>query len=371
MEYDGLRPPPSFGVPGTTKVVTPTGWVQVGDLAPGDHVIDSVGQSCVVRQVASVGAGQTCELGLREGTSLIVGAGQLWRVQVGRGSRQTTQVLTTVEVGEAVTRQAGVRLVPAGAVQLPGIAPLPIAGYALGSLIANGGISAPSAAVLWSVEKEIVQRVAESLPPGSRVTDRPVRQPRAEGWRLIGDGLRNPVLDALRELGLAGRRSYEKFIPRQYLWGPSEDRIALLQGLMDGDGTVDLAGQASYVTSSPALAVDMVQLIQSLSGRCSLQVRRNVTFTAPGQPTARPGRPSYRLGAIRLEGVAPFSLRRKAERVRLPIRTRHWSVRTVRPMGMAPLLAVEIDSTSGGYLVDGFLAVEALPAYAVHQVAAA
>ena len=43
----------------------------------------------------------------------------------------------------------------------------------------------------------------------------------------------HPFLSKLIDLELSGKRAWEKFIPNQYLYSSVEDRVALLQGLMD------------------------------------------------------------------------------------------------------------------------------------------
>jgi len=46
----------------------------------------------------------------------------------------------------------------------------------------------------------------------------------------------NPVMGAMRQLGLAGTKSNSKFIPEDYLLNSPDVRLAVLQGLLDTDG---------------------------------------------------------------------------------------------------------------------------------------
>ena len=91
-------------------------------------------------------------------------------------------------------------------------------------------------------------------------------------YRLCGmkKGL-NPLRDAFREMGLLGCRSFEKHIPKEYLLARTEHRIALLQGLMDTDGTVwrqkGRSARLQFFTISQQLASDFQWLVQSL-GNC-------------------------------------------------------------------------------------------------------
>lgn len=84
----------------------------------------------------------------------------------------------------------------------------------------------------------------------------------------------NGVRDILSEYGLLSCHSHEKFIPREYLFNTSEVRMALLQGLMDTDGTVKACGVPQYSTTSKRLADDIIWLCHSLgynSRICSKQ----------------------------------------------------------------------------------------------------
>jgi replicative DNA helicase len=62
------------------------------------------------------------------------------------------------------------------------------------------------------------------------------------------------VLRAIAELGLSGHRAFEKFLPDRHMWAHDETRLALLQGLLDTDGTISLDGSLSYSTCSEQLA---------------------------------------------------------------------------------------------------------------------
>ncbi len=74
----------------------------------------------------------------------------------------------------------------------------------------------------------------------------------------------NNVLNILKEYGLHGTLSHTKFIPKDYLFNSSEVRMAVLQGIMDTDGTVNNNGVPMLVTTSEKLAEDVRWLCHSL-----------------------------------------------------------------------------------------------------------
>ena len=70
----------------------------------------------------------------------------------------------------------------------------------------------------------------------------------------------------LKKLDLQGKLSYQKHIPPEYLAASRSQRLALVQGLLDTDGTADKGGAIQYCTTSPSLADSFQYLIHSLGG---------------------------------------------------------------------------------------------------------
>src|SRR5262249_20245849 len=86
-------------------------------------------------------------------------------------------------------------------------------------------------------------------------------------------GAVNPLTVALRDLGLLGHRSASKFMPTPSLFASVEQRLALLQGLMDSDGWCEKFNSLQYASASPSLANDVCVLVRSLGGTARLRVR--------------------------------------------------------------------------------------------------
>ena len=80
-------------------------------------------------------------------------------------------------------------------------------------------------------------------------------------------GQGNVLREELRRLDLFSVGSQDKFIPLDYLInGSVQQRLSLLQGLMDTDGCVQKSGSLSFATCSPKLAEDVQYLVRSLGG---------------------------------------------------------------------------------------------------------
>ncbi len=68
----------------------------------------------------------------------------------------------------------------------------------------------------------------------------------------------------LRELGLDGKGSSDKFVPDKYKFATIEERFAILRGLMDSDGWVTKDGSCGFGNVSKQLCNDVAFLARSL-----------------------------------------------------------------------------------------------------------
>jgi len=66
-----------------------------------------------------------------------------------------------------------------------------------------------------------------------------------------------------------------KHIPFEYMYGSEKQRLELLKGLMDSDGTCDEKGNISFSSSIPKLAEDVVKLCRSLGITVSKKVSKS------------------------------------------------------------------------------------------------
>ena len=73
----------------------------------------------------------------------------------------------------------------------------------------------------------------------------------------------NPLTIALRRLNVWGKKPYEQRIPFEYLTASREERLALLAGLLDTHGHLDV-GCFKYSCSSEGLARDVAQIARSI-----------------------------------------------------------------------------------------------------------
>ena len=89
-------------------------------------------------------------------------------------------------------------------------------------------------------------------------------------------------VEALRKWKLYGHKADSKFVPRVFKFGTVEERFAILQGLMDTDGTIDKRGHCSFTTISKQLAEDVKFLVNSLGGLATI-TKGETFYTKDGE----------------------------------------------------------------------------------------
>ena len=149
------------------------------------------------------------------------------------------------------------------AVDFPDAQNLSVHPYLLGLLLGDGGLT-QTTAVFSSSDREIVE-AATWLGIQHGVNLR----------KAVGDNVdytlpsfrgrphTNPLVQALRDLGLMGHGSATKFIPRPYKIGSRAQRMEILAGLMDSDGSLG-SNCFDYLTKSSELASGVLFVARSL-----------------------------------------------------------------------------------------------------------
>lgn len=88
--------------------------------------------------------------------------------------------------------------------------------------------------------------------------------------RQNGTAKTNPLFSYLVELGVAGCRSEEKFIPDEFKFGSRAVRLGVLAGLMDSDGHLS-SGVFDFISKSERLSRDVAFIARSLGLSANIQ----------------------------------------------------------------------------------------------------
>lgn len=322
------------GQPLDTPVPTPDGWTTMGDLKVGDRVFDANGEICTVIGKSPIWTDrETYQVTFDDGEVAYCDGEHEWVFDIPKkdGTRDVNRV--TMRTDDAVEHvwsgrknpQRQLRVATNGPLALPDI-DLPVPPYTLGAWLGDGHsrsglITKPDDDLFVNIEADgySVKPPTEAMPITRRV---------------VG------LTDDLRAAGLIGN----KHIPEQYLRASRSQRLGLLQGLMDTDGTWNKTrNQAVFCTSRVDLANDVAELVSSLGWKprvweltkhgFGLTVTAyDVTFTP--------------------HDMNPFRMTRKAESVRMSgsARSRFRVVKSIELVDHLDTVCIGVDSPSHTYL---------------------
>lgn len=132
-----------------------------------------------------------------------------------------------------------------------------------------------------------------------------------------------------------------KHIPHDYLWASKEQRLALLQGLMDSDGFASKNGSIDFVNTNKKIAYGAYQLVQSLGKRCTITKGEAKLY---GKVTG----PKW---TVRFAFDKPaFRLKRKAERQRFISKNKFRYITEAIRVHNLPMKCIQVDSPDHLYL---------------------
>lgn len=297
--------------PVSEPVLTPGGWTVMGELSAGDEVIGSDGKPTLVTGVfPQPEPREVVEVSFSDGSVVRCDWDHLWTVRTKdhrfaglsgwtRTAKELRESGLYIEKGKRRRYDVPMpRPVEFDSVDLP------LDPYLIGVLLGDGGLSSHSAYV--TTDPEIVDALV--LPEDVSVKLACKVSSHTNTYRLNG------LAKHLRELDMMGHRSETKSIPFNYMRGSSIDRISVLQGLIDTDGTAVPSRESGrgttieYGTVSPQLAKDVAELVRSVGGTTSTQ-EKIPTYTHAGE--VRNGQRFYRMVLSLPSGITPFRLRRK------------------------------------------------------------
>lgn len=327
------------------KVLTPLGWKRMGDLRVGDRLASVDGRASEVVAIHPQGVKQVYRVAFADGASAECCADHLWRVHCAHWPERW-RVIDTAELARllGVKRYENRLSVETFDGEFGTDAGLPLDPYVLGCLLGDGGCT--QSPKLTSADAEIVERFRSRLPARHDII--PVRSARY-GYEVCenGSGERampgaNRVAAAMRQLGLHGLRSHEKFIPECYLSASRTARLELLRGLLDTDGWAQDGCVVQVSTSSRALADGIWTLARSLGA----VVRRRTKRTTH--------RDAHILTISHKDPASLFALPRKSEAVarRKSVRA---TIKSVMPSRETECQCITVSHPSHLYVTDDFV----------------
>jgi hypothetical protein len=344
----------------STPVLTARGTVPMGRLRAGDLVKGASGKWVDVTGASETYAGRDCyKVTFNDGRSIVCDAGHLWTVRDRRRPMPGFETLKTTDlISRGVTYHNPSMNYDVRNFSLPPVAPLdgpdaelPVHPYLLGLWLGDGS---RRSATLFVEDRDADHIAARMEAAGATITTRTKDSAHCErfGFRV---GQPGAFTTALRSLGIypqmafrkAGAGDFRKFIPDVYLTASLAQRLDLLRGLMDSDGTVTArSGRCCFVNTNAELIAGVRSLVRSLGwktseltggqyGKSHHLPRLSVDFTA------RPDEP------------CPVTLPRKAERIRAARGhrdVRPATIASIEPVPSVPVRCIRVDAPDSLFL---------------------
>ena len=350
-----------------TKVLTPAGFQPIGELKVGDSVIGSDGRPTEVLGVYPQGFKDIYRVHTQDGSSTLASGDHLWSVHT-RDDRRRGKPARVLQTKEMI---GNLRAAHYHRYELPLLSapvsfetrPVPLDPYALGLLLGDGCFSCRATPTFATADPELAEALGQLI-PGVELrrktnVDYVLNRIRRPGEVIT---IENPVTGAMRRLGLAGKKSDNKFVPEDYLFNSPDVRLAVLQGLFDTDGgPVTQQGRTcrvQYTTVSDRLRDDVTFLVQSLGGVVYTRTRK-AEGRKPGLARGREvhHRSDAHILDIRLpEGVVPFRLARKVAKYDAtgggrPMRF----IERIEPAGTEEAVCIQVAAADSLYVTEDFL----------------
>jgi len=266
------RPSMGKAQPLDAPVLTPTGYVPMGEVRPGSHVVGADGKPKRVLAVFPQGVKPVFRVRFTDGATVECCDEHLWftttRAESRRaGSRGSVKPLAEIRQSLRVASEPD-RLNH----RVPVVAPIEFASrgrplllppYLLGLLLGDGSFRSRTTRFPGSEED-----LREHLPSDVSATDTVAIDGIATAIPRKSTTRRSRTRLALEHYGLYGLSSLEKFIPEDYLFASAGERLDLLRALLDVDGDVTVPGGqlVGYSPGSPRLAEGAAWLVRSLGG---------------------------------------------------------------------------------------------------------
>jgi len=352
----GAAPGSGKAQPLNANIKVPGGWAKMGEMAVGTEVITPKGTITKVTGVYPQGELEIYRLTFSDGRVVEACGDHLWKVHLRNEEKKGYwHIRTTKEIMESSSfadKRAYIPLIDAEDSQP---IDLPIDPYVFGVILGDGNISGKSV-VISHPDEFIKEKVASRLGAGVKIGNIV-----ADGtYSIIGDKdvcqtRDNPMVVALTGMGLMGTHSHTKSIPNEYVLGSRQQRLDLLNGLLDTDGYIDTQGTASFLSTSLDLAEKVQYLVRSLGGIASISPKTKF-FTYKGEK--KQGKLAYQVNIRHKYPEELFTLPRKKERAnnnnqyaeKLKLR-----IESIEYIGKKQAQCISVEDSEHLYVTDQFV----------------
>lgn len=337
-----------------TDIPTSEGFVKLKDLKEGDKVFDEKGRLCNVTKLHPIQESpESYRITFDDGTTVDACAEHLWltltkqdRIKISKGEDVEPKIKNTKELIETLkvsTSNENNHSIPNTLPVQYSEKNLIIDPYLLGLWLGDGNRQAQ----IETADPEILENYEHHVIKSS------INSPSNWGVSKSKSYWIKKLSTNLRKLGLVynptrSRRGledgyYNKYIPEEYMYGSVEQRLSLLQGLMDSGGCCYEDGRCEFVQVREKLAYDVYYLILSLGIKAKIKKIKSFRYGIQYKD-------KYRISFS--TDLPVFRLKRKLERIRNQApKTKQRFIISIEKIDPKPMRCITVDSPSHLYLI--------------------
>ena len=366
-----------------SNVLTPSGWKQMRDIQLGDLVLTPSGKSVKVIETYMPGIKDIFEITFKDGRTARACKDHLWKVHNidwTRSKKGPWRNITTEEIMNLQTRTnrpLSIPLISLTEDESVDIE-LPIDPWLMGFLLGDGSFRNNHLG-FSTADLELVEKVKSKLLDGYMVkhianydysiqfvdiaisrklhSENMSNKLRNSLGHILPDqkSSSNIYIQKLIDLGLMEKLSHEKFIPDIYFRGSLYQRMELIRGLADSDGTVEKTSIALTSTSSE-LAEGFQKLIHSIGGIARISHSSNRFYTYNGVKI--PCKDAYYVPTRFSEPWKLVSLKRKQDITNYSYQYQHTlrlQISSIKKVSTEEVKCIMIDHPDHLYITDNYV----------------
>lgn len=350
-----------------SDIITPNGITKMKDIKVGDLVIGSSGQPQSVIGVYYQGLIDCYRVTFSDGTIVECNDKHIWRI-----ANRRTNKWENIELGEILKRDLrmpghhnGKQYVNSKGILRWGTKgrlkwKVPCQGevsfkdqdikidpYTLGAMLGDGCLG--SNLSFTSIDSEIVNRLKFPESISIETYDK-------VNYRIKKNDSENGLKFYLNIYGLKNKHSYDKFIPKEYIFNSREVRLELLRGILDTDGYVSKGGVVELALTSKQLVEDTAFVARSLGCLCH-KISKSPSSYKNSEGTRIECRDNYRLRIVPPKGLDLFHLKRKSERLMQEKKKNciDRMIESIEYIGKKEMQCIEVSNEDGLFLTNNFI----------------
>lgn len=367
-----------------SKVLTTEGFKPMGEIGIDDLIVTPDGRSTTISNIIPNQEKNVYRIEFSDGRFVDAAEDHLWKVYVKAWQRKKIKgktyyihdgyrIITTKELQKniKVPTYKDQTYIPLAFPEQRQDVELPIDPYILGALIGDGCLVGKGTIGFCSADQQIIDEIKSRLPDDMQINKQksnkygyfisPTKQ-YVENFNRNFGGKRtlnqtvSPMVVEFKKMNLMGKKSPDKFIPQIYKTASFQQKLDLINGLFDTDGSINpKPGNASFCTTSLQLAEDVRDILWSIGALVNIKEKK--PFFKDKSGNKKFGKKAYVLKIRYRKTAELFKLERKKSRAPDNYQYEDLKLRvvSVKELGVMPVQCISINGEDNLYLTDNYI----------------